>query len=99
MRIVGEWFRRLAFLLRRRAVEDELRTMLQGVAGANLIRRQRVGLIAAQAAGIGAQLARDPANALLLPHVQEVRRLRRFTRRRKPAPAPVTPPPPQEGVQ
>ena len=73
------------------AVEDELRTMLKGVAGANLVRRQRVALIAAQAVGIGTQLARDPANAVLLPHVQEVRRLRRVTRRRKPASTPETP--------
>src|SRR5437764_108469 len=42
------------------AVEDELRTMLNGVAGANLIRRQRVALIAEQAFTIGTQLARDP---------------------------------------
>jgi len=73
------------------AVEDELRTMLSGVAGANLIRRQRVALVAAQAAIIGAQLARDPANALLLPHVQEVRRLKSFARRKKTV-QPETPP-------
>jgi hypothetical protein len=85
------------------AVEDELRTMLKGVNGANLIRRQRIVLIAAQAANIGAQLARDPANAVLIPHVEEVRRLRSFARRKKaepapdgtPSPAPGTPPAPQ----
>jgi len=73
------------------AVEDELRTMLSGVAGANLIRRQRIALIAAQAVGVGAQLARDPANAVLLPHVQEVRRLRKVKGRKKAAPAPEGP--------
>jgi len=73
------------------AVEDELRTMLKGVGGANLVRRQRVALIAAQGVGIGTQLARDPANAVLLPHVQEVRRLRRVARRRKPASTPEVP--------
>jgi hypothetical protein len=52
------------------AVEDELRTMLSGVAGANLVRRQRLALIAGQAYNIGAQLARDPAHAVLVPHVQ-----------------------------
>jgi hypothetical protein len=76
------------------AVEDELRMMLKGVAGANLIRRQRIALIAAQAANIGAQLARDPANAVLIPHVEEVRRLRSVARRKK-ALAPETPPSPQ----
>jgi hypothetical protein len=76
------------------AVEDELRTMLSGVAGANLIRRQRVALIAAQAFTIGSQLARDPAHAVLVPHVQEIKRLKSFKRRKKvAAPAPVSPPP------
>ncbi len=63
-------------------MEDELRTMLSGVAGANLVRRQRVALIAAQAYGISTQLARDPANAVLVPHVQEIKRLKGFARRR-----------------
>ena len=76
------------------AVEDELRTMLEGVAGANLVRRRRVALIAGQAYNIGTQLARDPANAVLLPHVEEIKRLKRVTRRKKtgeaqpPSPAP-----------
>ena len=78
------------------AVEDELKTMLSGVTGANLIRRQRVTLVAAQAVGIGVQLARNPANAVLLPHVQEVRRLRSFARRKKAAPAPDSPSTPAE---
>ena len=69
------------------AVEDELRTMLNGVAGANLIRRQRIALIAAQAFTIGSQLARDPAHAVLVPHVQEIKRLKSFKRRKKAASA------------
>lgn len=80
------------------AVEDELRTMLSGVAGANLIRRQRVALIAAQAFSIGSQLARDPAHAVLVPHVQEIKRLKSFKRRRKAAPAPGAPPSPAPGT-
>ena len=51
------------------AVEDELRAMLEGIVGATLVRRHRIALIAAQAYNIGAELARDPANAVLLPHV------------------------------
>jgi hypothetical protein len=77
------------------AVEDELRTMLQGVAGANLVRRERIALIAGQAYNIGTQLARDPANAVLRPHVEEIKRLKRSARRKKageatqpPSPAP-----------
>jgi hypothetical protein len=74
------------------AVEDELRTMLSGVSGANLIRRQRIALIATQAYSIGSQLARDPAYAVLVPHVQEIKRLKSFSRRKK-AQAPGSPPP------
>jgi len=41
---------------------------------------------------IGAQLARDPAHAVLLPHVQEIRRLKSSKGRKKTAPqGPVTP--------
>ena len=72
------------------AVEDELRSMLNGIAGANLVRRQRISLVATQASAIGKQLVRDPANAVLVPHVQEIKRLKSFTRRKKAAPAPGT---------
>jgi hypothetical protein len=75
------------------AVEDELRAMLKGVAGANLIRRQRVGLLSVQAYAITQQLVRDPRNAGLLPHVEEIKRQRSLGRRKKPAtPAPQQPP-------
>src|SRR5229473_1039313 len=80
------------------AVEDELRTMLNGVVGANLIRRQRVALIAGQAYNIGAQLARDPANAILVPHLQEIKRLKSFKRRKKAAQAPGSPQSPAPGT-
>jgi hypothetical protein len=76
------------------AVEDELRTMLQGIAGANLVRHQRVALIAGQAYNIGAQLARDPADAVLRPHVEEIKRLKRITRRKR-AGAATQPPSPE----
>jgi hypothetical protein len=78
------------------AVEQELRAMLNGVSGANLLRRLRIDLIAAQAYTIGSQLARDPANAVLLPHVEEIKRLKRVSRRKKAAQAPGTPPPEQQ---
>jgi NAD(P)H-hydrate repair Nnr-like enzyme with NAD(P)H-hydrate dehydratase domain len=72
--------------------------MLSGIAGANLIRRQRIALIAAQAFTIGSQLARDPANAVLVPHVQEVKRLKSFKRRKKAAEAPGSPSSPATGT-
>ena len=80
------------------AVEDELRAMLNGVAGANLIRRQRVALVAARAYGIGSQLARDPAHAVLVPHVEEIKRLKSFKRRKKAAQAPGSPQSPTPGT-
>jgi len=74
------------------AVEDELRAMLNGIAGANLVRRQRIALVTNQAYRIGTELARDPANAMMLPHVQEIRRLKRLARRKKTADVPQSPP-------
>jgi hypothetical protein len=75
------------------AVEDELRAILRGITGANLVRRQRVGFLAARAYGISQQLARDPGNADLVPHVEEIKRLKKLSRRKKQAPQ--TPPTPQ----
>jgi len=67
--------------------EDELRAMLNGVAGANLVRQQRLSALAARACGIGGYLAKGPEHAALVPHVEEVKRLRKIERRKKPAPA------------
>ncbi|HEX9983919.1 MAG TPA: hypothetical protein VGF69_11695 [Thermoanaerobaculia bacterium] len=82
-------------LLRWDAVVDEARSFLKGVEGATLIRRERLALIATQAYAIGTQLARDPSKAVLLPHIEEVKRLKSVSRRKKatqvakpPAPAP-----------
>jgi len=80
------------------AVEDELRTMLNGVAGANLIRHQRIAIVARRAYNIGSQLARDPANAVLVPHVLEIKRLKSFARRKKAAPAPKSSQSPASGT-
>lgn len=73
------------------AVEDELSAMLKGVAGANLIRRQKIAVIAERAYGVGSQLAPDPEHSAILPHVQEIKRLRKLSRRKKPAKAPQPP--------
>jgi hypothetical protein len=82
--------------LRWDAVADEARAFLKGIEGANLNRRQRLGLIATQAYTIGSQLAKDPAKAVLLPHVEEVKRLKAVSRRKKATqtPPPVSPPAP-----
>jgi hypothetical protein len=82
-------------------VENELKATWKGVEGANLIRRQKIAVITAQAYIIGKQLARVPEGADLVPHVEEVKRQRSLARRKKratqtqgtpgtPAPAPGT---------
>ena len=78
------------------AVADELRGLLNGVESANLARRQELQRIAAQAYSIGTQLARTPANAALVPHIQEVKRQKSLSNRKKkpaedPQQAPTTP--------
>lgn len=83
------------------AVADELRALLNGVEGANLVRQQKLADIAKRAYTIGSSLAGDPANDALVPHVEETKRLRKLARRKKtaapktqqPAPSPSTPAP------
>lgn len=87
--------------LRWDAVADAARAFLHGIEGANLVRRQKLAIIGRQAYSIGTQLALDPANAVLVPHVEEVKRLKGAVSRRKtktqtpqtPAPTPATPAP------
>ncbi|HEX3583483.1 MAG TPA: hypothetical protein VH087_17055 [Thermoanaerobaculia bacterium] len=82
------------------AVEDELNSLFEAVSGANYVRRHQLALISAQAYSIGTQLVRDPANAGLLPHVREIKRLRSFARRAKPVPSQPSPQPspmPEQG--
>ena len=77
------------------AVADELRGLLNGVESANLARHQELQRIAAQAYSIGTQLARNPANAVLVPHIQEVKRQKSLTnRKKKPAESPQQAPAP-----
>ena len=68
------------------AVESELRAMLSAVAGANLIRRQRLALIAGTAYNVGSALAKSPDHVMLVPHVAEIKRLKRLARGRKKKP-------------
>jgi hypothetical protein len=76
--------------IRWEAVADQARGFLKGIEGANLNRRQRLALIATQAYAIGSQLAKDPGKAVLLPHVEEVKRLKGVSRRKKATQAPQT---------
>ena len=72
-------------------VEDELRSLLNGVSSANLVRRQQLAAIADTAFTVGQRLARYPEHAALVPHVEEIKRLKNIGRRKK---APKTPQPP-----
>lgn len=69
------------------AVADELRAMLKGVIASILTRRHRVGLASLQTYNITRQLVRHEDHADLLPHLEEMKRLNRFGRRRRKAPA------------
>jgi hypothetical protein len=79
--------------IRWEAVADQARGFLNGIEGANLNRRQRLARIGTQAYAIGSQLAKDPANAVLLPHVEEVKRLKGVSRRKKATQVPQSPSP------
>jgi hypothetical protein len=79
--------------IRWEAVADEVRAFLNGIEGANLNRRQTLVLIGMQAYSIGTQLAKDPAKAVLVPHLEEVKRLKGISRRKKTTRAPQTPAP------
>jgi hypothetical protein len=74
-------------------VENEMKATWQGIAGANLVRRQKLAVIAAQAYLMGQQLARVPENAELVPHLEEARRQRKLAKGKKRAQTPGTPAP------
>jgi hypothetical protein len=57
-------------------------------------RSERLALIAGRAYDVGAALAKDPDHAILVPHVEEIKRLKRLARGRKKKPQ-QDPPPPQ----
>src|SRR5258708_2509044 len=80
------------------AVEEEARSFLNGIVGANLVRRYRIGKTALAAYSIATRLVQQqPDHSDLLPHVETMKRLNRFGKKRaKPAasaPAPTTTPP------
>jgi hypothetical protein len=64
------------------AVESELHALLRGVSSANLIRRQRIAQAAVQAYNVSRELVKQQDYAHLLPHVERMKRLPKFGRRR-----------------
>lgn len=82
-----------AEMVRWTAVENELHALLRGVAAANLVRRERLAHAALQAYNVSSQLVKQEEFAFLLPHVERMRRLPKFGRRRPRAAAePELPP-------
>jgi hypothetical protein len=75
------------------SVGNELKGAYGRIHDANLVRKQRATLIAIQAYGVAQQLARNPENAEILPHVAEMKRLKGLRRRRKSATTTETPAP------
>ena len=65
------------------ALAAELRTYLKAVESLSVVRRQRLAFIGSQAYLFGSQLAKDPANADLLPQIEEIRRLKALARRKR----------------
>ncbi|HYC91301.1 MAG TPA: hypothetical protein VEO54_18920 [Thermoanaerobaculia bacterium] len=79
------------------AVESELNALLRGVAAANLVRRERLAQAALQAYNVSSQLVKQEEYAFLLPHVERMRRLPKFGRRRtRVAAEPESPAPPTQ---
>ncbi len=80
-------------------VEEEARAFLNGIAAANLVRRYRIGKTALAAYSIATRLVQQqPQHSDLLPHVDTMKRLNRFGKKRPkpatPAPAASSPPAP-----
>ncbi len=72
--------------------EEELRSLLEGVATGNKVRRHRIGKAALDTYAISQRLVTRPEHAVLLPHVAAMKRLGNFGRAK--AKPPQTPPAP-----
>lgn len=89
---VDETFTMISDADRWEAVADELKALWSGIAGANLQRRYTITIITKQAYAIAQGLIRDHQHADLVPHVEEVKRLKSLTSRRKRATPTLEPP-------
>ena len=65
------------------AVEEDLRSFLNGVSSANLMRRHQLGQIADHVFAITKQLVRWPENEVLINIYEEMKRLRTLERQKK----------------
>src|SRR6266550_1005871 len=63
-------------------VVSELRALLNGIEGANLVRRHTIATVLWRAYMLALQLAKNPDHADLLPTIEEIKRLKSYTRRK-----------------
>jgi len=59
-----------------------LKALLNGIEGANLIRRHTIATVAWRAYLLASQLAKNPEHAMLLPTIEEIKRLKSYERRK-----------------
>jgi hypothetical protein len=62
--------------------EQAARTLLHGIASANLVRRHAIGLKALQIYGIAQQLIRQPEHQNLLTHVEKLKQMNKVRKRK-----------------
>jgi len=63
-------------------VIGEVKALLNGIEGANLIRRHTIATVAWRAYLLAQQLAKSPEHADLLPTIEEIKRLKSYERRK-----------------
>ena len=71
------------------AAENEMRSVLRGLASTNLVLRERLCRDALQTYNVSRELVKQKEHAHLLPHVEAMRRLKKAHRRTKPAAEPA----------
>jgi hypothetical protein len=76
------------------AVENQVRSLLRGLASTNLVLRERLCRNALQAYNVSRELVKQKEHAHLLPHVEAMRRLKKPRRRVKPVTEPAPKPSP-----
>jgi hypothetical protein len=63
-------------------VVSEVKALLNGIEGANLIRRHTIATVAWRAYMLALQLVKSPEHAHLLPTIEEIKRLKSYERRK-----------------
>ncbi|MCU1350769.1 MAG: hypothetical protein JWO56_3799, partial [Acidobacteria bacterium] len=64
-------------------VEEEVRAFLKGIVNANLVRRHRIGSRALQGYHVAKALAKTPEHSDLLPHVDALVKMNKYSRLRR----------------